>query len=163
MEEIKKVLDAGIWVEEVGEVEMEQMEQIEEVDAVRETAIERGKKLFVYKTYNIPDGERKYRKKKRPNEEIISKYCIEVNGERWFTYRQLCEILMCVPQTLYNYVRSGDVDALRMEGVTLYRWSNASPEERLAIRKKREEEERRGMTRKTRINKKGKKEVYYEK
>lgn len=134
-------------------------------EEVERLAIERGKRMVGEVAYlGLRDSDRKYKKKTRPDKELISKHRIEVNGERWFTYRQLCSILMCVPATLYNYVRSGDVESLDIDGLTLYRESRMTPKKRAAVKVRLEREQRRlrGEKRKVRINKKGKKEVYYE-
>lgn len=46
---------------------------------------------------------------------------IYIDGERWFTYKQLASILHCTPQSVYNYVRSGKVKTKKIDGVSFYR------------------------------------------
>ena len=46
---------------------------------------------------------------------------IYIDGERWFTYKQLANILHCTPQSVYNYVRSGKVKTKKIDGVSFYR------------------------------------------
>lgn len=155
LDELGEKLDEGVGLGEKGGEVWEELERL---------AIERGRRAIGEVAYlGLQDSDRKYKKKARPDKELISKHRIEVNGERWFTYRQLCSILMCVPATLYNYVRSGDVESLEIEGMTLYRESRLTPKKREAVKVRHEREQRklRGEKRKVRINKKGKKEVYY--
>lgn len=46
---------------------------------------------------------------------------IYIDGVRWFTYKQLANILHCTPQSVYNHVRSGKVKTKKIDGVSFYR------------------------------------------
>lgn len=49
------------------------------------------------------------------------KYKIEVNGERWFTYQQMCSILKCHRSTVFNFAKKGKIEVLEVDSTTLYR------------------------------------------
>lgn len=49
------------------------------------------------------------------------KFKIEVNGERWFTYQQMCSILKCHRSTVFNFAKSGKIEVMQVDSTTLYR------------------------------------------
>ena len=63
----------------------------------------------------------KHRKKEHPDQELLARTRIEINGERWFTYQQLCMIMMITPATMYSYVKDKTVERMRIDGMSFYR------------------------------------------
>lgn len=63
----------------------------------------------------------RHRKKEHPDQELLARTRIEINGERWFTYQQLCMIMMITPATMYGYVREGVVERKRIDSMSFYR------------------------------------------
>lgn len=60
-------------------------------------------------------------KKNDPNWGLLSTTRIDINGERWFTYQQLCRNLKIAPATMYAYVKDGRVLRKRIDGLSFYR------------------------------------------
>ena len=46
---------------------------------------------------------------------------IYVNGERWYLYQQLAQILDISVPTLYNFVKTGEIQRKKIYGITVYR------------------------------------------
>jgi len=62
---------------------------------------------------NDPGGVIRSKKNKAP--------VILVNGERWFTYQQLSNILMCSTSTFYLARKKKKIQQLKIDGIRLYR------------------------------------------
>ena len=82
--------------------------------AVKETTSAVNESSVVVKESSVVVKESSVVVKETPNR-------IYIDGERWFTYKQLASILHCTPQSVYNYVRSGKVKTKKIDGVSFYR------------------------------------------
>lgn len=54
------------------------------------------------------------------SEKVISMSLI-INGEYWYTYKQLAKRLNVTHQTIYNRVKSGRIAKINVDGGTFYR------------------------------------------
>lgn len=46
---------------------------------------------------------------------------IYINGEKWYTYQQLCRKLGIAKTSLYNKVNTGEIEKISVDGCTFYR------------------------------------------
>lgn len=46
---------------------------------------------------------------------------IYVNGERWYLYQQLAQILGISVPALYNFAKTGEIQKKKVYGITVYR------------------------------------------
>ena len=90
-------------------------------DAGLEAGITTGESFIVQEESPIAVGETTKAVNKTPKTVKESPNRIYIDGERWFTYKQLASILHCTPQSVYNYVRSGKVKTKKIDGVSFYR------------------------------------------
>ena len=90
-------------------------------DVGLEAGITTGESLIVQEESPITVGETTKAVNKTPKTVKESPNRIYIDGERWFTYKQLASILHCTPQSVYNYVRSGKVKTKKIDGVSFYR------------------------------------------
>ena len=90
-------------------------------DVGLEAGITTGESLIVQEESPIAVGETTKSVNKTPKTVKESPNRIYIDGERWFTYKQLASILHCTPQSVYNYVRSGKVKTKKIDGVSFYR------------------------------------------
>ena len=59
--------------------------------------------------------------KEEPNSPKDEPNRIYIDEVRWFTYKQLSNILHCTPQSIYNHVRTGKVKVKKVDGLSFYR------------------------------------------
>ena len=90
-------------------------------DVGLEAGITTGESLIVQEESPIAVGETTKAVNETPKTVKESPNRIYIDGERWFTYKQLASILHCTPQSVYNYVRSGKVKTKKIDGVSFYR------------------------------------------
>ena len=90
-------------------------------DVGLEAGITTRESLIVQEESPITVGETTKAVNKTPKTVKESPNRIYIDGERWFTYKQLANILHCTPQSVYNYVRSGKVKTKKIDGVSFYR------------------------------------------
>ena len=90
-------------------------------DVGLEAGITTGESLIVQEESPIAVGETTKSVNKTPKTVKETPNRIYIDGERWFTYKQLASILHCTPQSVYNYVRSGKVKTKKIDGVSFYR------------------------------------------
>lgn len=90
-------------------------------DVGLEAGITTGESLIVQEESPITVGETTKAVNEIPKTVKETPNRIYIDGERWFTYKQLANILHCTPQSVYNYVRSGKVKTKKIDGVSFYR------------------------------------------
>lgn len=90
-------------------------------DVGLEAGITTGESFIVQEESPIAVGETTKALKEIPKTVKETPNRIYIDGERWFTYKQLASILHCTPQSVYNYVRSGKVKTKKIDGVSFYR------------------------------------------